>query len=101
MKNIILFFLLIATVTSCQHSNTDIVAARRWKAASKPLLGDWLTFSENKNGRLFISNDTIYKNGQPTALVISTEYNIDHYVLTIHSIDHKQTGTYIDKGRAE
>jgi len=101
MRNIILFFLLAVTAVGCQHSNSDIVAARRWKATGGFNLGDMITFSDEKGDGLYISNDTVYKDGEPEALIASTTYETDHYVLTLHSLDHKQTGTYIDKGRAE
>lgn len=100
MNRIVLLLIGLILFGSCQRSNTEIVSARQWKAKSKPLLGDVMVFSQ-KNNRLYVSNDTIYKDGKPAALVISTTYDIDHYVLTLHSIDHKQTGTYIDNGRAE
>jgi len=91
----------ILLLIGCQQTNEDIVSVRKWKASDGYNLGDMITFSGNKTGGLYISNDTIYRDGRPEALVVSTEYNIDHYVLTLHSIDHKQTGKYIDKGRAE
>ncbi|PZR19405.1 MAG: hypothetical protein DI539_14120 [Flavobacterium psychrophilum] len=94
-------FLLITLmfIISCQNSNSEIVKDRQWKGG--PLLGDWITFSENKNEGLYVSNDTIYKNGKPEAIITSVTYEIDHYVMNISSLDGKQKGTYFDKGRTE
>jgi len=101
MKIAACLFAITFLLSACQHSNSEIVAARQWKADSGYNIGDMITFSDDKADGLFISNDTIYEDGEPEALVASTTYNTDHYVMVLHSIDHKLTGRYIDKGRAE
>lgn len=98
---VLLFLLLAALFSGCQKSDSEIVAARQWKYGEGYRIGDWIEFSEDKNKGLFVSNDTIYKNGTPEAVIDALDYNFDHYVLTIHSLDNKQSGTYIDKGSAE
>jgi len=101
MKKMVLFFILAVTAAGCQQSDSEIVADRQWKADSNNLLGDFVTFSKVKDSGLYISNDTIYYDGMPKALLISTSYNVDHYIMTVNSMDHKTAATYVDKGRAK
>lgn len=61
----------------------------------------FITFSNDKNTGLFVNNDTIYFDGQPKALLIATSYNVDHYIMTVNSIDNKTSATYVDKGQAK
>lgn len=74
MSKIVLILITLILFCSCQKTNSKIVAERQWKAGSLPFLGDWLKFSENKKGRLFISNDTIYKSGKAAAIIDSLDY---------------------------
>lgn len=99
MKRVVFFIFGIILFSSCQKSTSEIVTARQWKGG--PLLGDWITFSEDKNDGLYVSNDTIYKNRKPKALITSVTYKIDHYVMEVSSLDGMQKGTYFDKGRTE
>lgn len=101
MSRMFLAVVVIGLFSGCQKSDSEIVAARQWKVESNPLLGDWIKFSEDKNKGLFVSNDTIYKNGTPEAVIDSLDYLFDHYVLTIYSLETKQSAKYIDKGSAE
>ena len=101
MKIITCLSAIALLLIGCRQTNEDIVSVRKWKASDGYTVGDIITFSDNKSEGIYISNDTIYKDGQPKAVVTSTTYNVDHYVMVMHSLDHKQTGTYIDKGRAE
>lgn len=93
-----MFLFAILFFGSCQKPNDEIITARQWKGG--PLLGDWLIFSEDKNAGLYISNDTIYKDGAPKGLVKSVTYETDHYVMNVSSLDGKQKATYFDKGSA-
>jgi hypothetical protein len=99
MKRFVFFILGIILFSSCQKSTSEIVTARQWKGG--PLLGDWITFSDKKDGRYYVSNDTIYKNGKPEAIITSVAYKVDHYVMEVSSLDERKRGTYFDKGRTE
>lgn len=98
MHKIILTLMVLMFLSSCQKSNDEIITARQWKGG--PLLGDLVTFSEDKNAKLYISNDTIYNNAKPQAIVNSITYEVDHYVMKVISLDGKQKATYFDKGSA-
>jgi len=101
MRKITLIFIVALIVVNCQQSNSEIAGDRVWKAGEGNLLGDFITFSQDKEKGLYVDNDTIYLDGKPKALLISTSYNVDHYIMKVNSIDHKQSSTYYDKGRAK
>lgn len=101
MYKILLALIGLVLFSSCQKSDAEIITARQWKYGDGYSIGDWIEFSENKNGNLFVSNDTIYKNGKPEAFVDALDYEFDHYVLTVRSLENNQSGNYFDKGSAE
>lgn len=94
--------LIIALLfAGCRQSNSEIASSRQWKADTNNLIGDFIIFSKDKNKGLYVENDTIYSDGKPKALLISTSYYVDHYVMIVNSIDHKTSARYVDKGRAK
>ena len=91
----LLFFAGLLCMVSCSKTNEEIITSHKWKHGSGyPVAGDWIDLS---NGTVF-SNDTIYKNNNPVAVVdsISTYYN--EYRLYLKSLSDNKSGTYAEKG---
>lgn len=67
-----------------------------WKYSDGVSLGDWIDF---KNSTFSVSNDTIFSNKLPVAIIVSTKTSIfeSKRTLIFESIENKQKGTYIEK----
>jgi len=98
-------FLVLSTfllLVSCK-SDTEIAASHQWKYMEGFRIRDWMVFNGDKDRGegLYLLHDTIYIEKAPIGLIIGCNYNVDHYVLKIGSLDGKQKGMYTEKGDAK
>jgi len=85
-----LSLLLISLFFLSGKSDSEIVAECNWKYISGYRVSDWLS-------NLAVKDDTVYSGEKPIAILVSTEYYIDHYTMKILSLDRKREGLYTAK----
>jgi len=99
MKKFVVCLFLALFCTACNNvSDSEIVVQHHWKYThGSHRLGDWVVFSKEKNTGLFLSNDTIYRDGEPVALLTSLVHLVDHYKMEVTSLRSGRSGYYTEK----
>jgi len=94
----ILAILIVASFYNCKGKD-EIVVSHKLKYGEGYHIGDFPRFKDtlSKEG-YYYTNDTIYKEGTPVALVEKTEYYVDHYLLYITSLSKGEKGLYMEFG---
>lgn len=90
MIRIILYISLPLFLVSCSTNDMDLKKGW-WKYGEGYHIGDVIDFKSHK-----ISNDTIFINDKPKALLISQENFISRKIV-IKSLESDETGTYHNK----
>lgn len=81
---------------SCAKTNKEIVTSHMWKpGGGYPVAGNWLDFSL---GTVSFSNDTVYNDANPVAVVDSITTYYGEYRLHLKSLSGNNSGTYVEKG---
>ncbi|AWH86195.1 hypothetical protein HYN59_14230 [Flavobacterium album] len=93
--------LISLIIVSCK-SDAEIAASYQWKWGEGFRVGDWIQFSDKmEDSGYYLDTDTIYKNSLPIALMQSTSFHYDCYIMIITSLDGKEKGIYFEKGDAK